>query len=419
MMRCSVAEKSRPSIRVGYLPAPPNKASMTAKTSDGSQTISPSPRKGLTLTMLKLVGTAISRRKALYLCTRTVPIETSGLFLMKAKRPARMFFAKRSPTISSVGMRSRTIRSWFARSKLRTPSARGASGASESLSPEMPWSSASTSSWVRICSFIAVPGSLDDEAREVHVLDRVSRRTDALLRLLRHRRRRGRGGRFGAARLRRGRCRRRHRLGPGDLDSHRPHRLAHDLVGELFLAAAAEQILRGLARDDHEDGVADRRHVAAHLVGEDRAFDFERDADLRVAVDVAVGEVDDERVERQVGRRAHRVGLGARAGAGLGRGRAALFAGLGGGRRGVRGALLQEDDRSTAGRQGEGQGGGDDDEELLLTAFDGNSVAKGGGVGNHGGHRWFSSGEPARGRGRQPGDSSRKLSKARSPAKRR
>ena len=154
MMRCSVAEKSRPSMRVGYLPAPPNSASITAKISCGSQTMRPRPRSGLMLTMLKFVGTAISRRKALYLCTRTVPIETSGLFLMKANRPERMFLAKRSPTISSVGMRSRTMRSWFARSKLRTPSASGASGSSESLSPEMPCRRASTSSCVRICSFI-------------------------------------------------------------------------------------------------------------------------------------------------------------------------------------------------------------------------------------------------------------------------
>ena len=40
MMRCSVGEKSRPSMRVWYLPAPPNKASITENTSVGSQTIS-------------------------------------------------------------------------------------------------------------------------------------------------------------------------------------------------------------------------------------------------------------------------------------------------------------------------------------------------------------------------------------------
>ena len=48
MMRCSVAEKSRPSMRVGYLPAPPKRASITANTSGGSQTIRPEPRSGRT-----------------------------------------------------------------------------------------------------------------------------------------------------------------------------------------------------------------------------------------------------------------------------------------------------------------------------------------------------------------------------------
>ena len=115
MMRFSVAEKSRPSMRVANLPAPPNSASMTAKMSDGSQITSPWPRNGLTWTMLKLVGTAISRRNAEYFITLTPPSETSGLFLRKLKRPRRMLRAKRSITISIVGMRPRTMRSWFAR----------------------------------------------------------------------------------------------------------------------------------------------------------------------------------------------------------------------------------------------------------------------------------------------------------------
>ena len=116
MTRCSVAEKSRPSIRVGYLPAPPKRASITAKTSGGSQTTRPRPRSGFTETMLKLVGEAISRRKALNLWTCIGPIETSGLLRMKPNRPVRMFLAKRSLMISSAGMRSRTIRSWLTRS---------------------------------------------------------------------------------------------------------------------------------------------------------------------------------------------------------------------------------------------------------------------------------------------------------------
>jgi hypothetical protein len=50
-----------------------------------------------------------------YLTTRTGPALTSGLFLMKLKMPARTRRAKRSFTISSVGMRPRTMRSWLAR----------------------------------------------------------------------------------------------------------------------------------------------------------------------------------------------------------------------------------------------------------------------------------------------------------------
>ena len=101
-----------------------------------------------------------------------------------------------------------------------------------------------------------------------------------------------------------------HRHGREDLDAHRPDRLAHDFLGELFLAAAAEQLARALLRQDQEDRVAYRRHVGFHLFGEDGALELESDADLRVAVDVLVGQVDDEGVERQEDRNALRVGLG-------------------------------------------------------------------------------------------------------------
>ena len=114
--RCSVGENSRPSMRVWYLPAPPNSASITENTRFGSQTISAEPRSGLTLTMLKLVGTTISRRKALYFCTLMPPIETSGLLRIRLNRPTRMLRAKRSLITSIVGMRPRTMRSWLARS---------------------------------------------------------------------------------------------------------------------------------------------------------------------------------------------------------------------------------------------------------------------------------------------------------------
>ena len=116
IMRCSVGEKSRPSMRVWNLPTPPNSASITANTRLGSHTIRPEPRSGRTETMLKLVGTTISRRKAEYFCTLMPLIETSGLLRMKLNSPMRMLRAKRSPMISIVGMRPRTIRSWLARS---------------------------------------------------------------------------------------------------------------------------------------------------------------------------------------------------------------------------------------------------------------------------------------------------------------
>ena len=64
--------------------------SLTANTSVGSHTISPAPRSGRTLMMLKLVGTTISRRKALYFCTLMMPIEISELLRMKLNRPSRM-----------------------------------------------------------------------------------------------------------------------------------------------------------------------------------------------------------------------------------------------------------------------------------------------------------------------------------------
>jgi hypothetical protein len=114
--RCSVAEKSRPSMRVWNLPEPPNSESMTANTMLGSQTIRPEPRSGRTCMMLKLVGTTISRRKALYFCTLMPPMETSGLLRIMLNSPTRMLRAKRSLMISMVGMRPRTMRSWLARS---------------------------------------------------------------------------------------------------------------------------------------------------------------------------------------------------------------------------------------------------------------------------------------------------------------
>jgi hypothetical protein len=65
--------------------------------------------------MLKLVGTTSSRRKALYFCTCTAPTEISGLRRMKLNRPRRRLRENRSLTISMVGMRPRTMRSWLDR----------------------------------------------------------------------------------------------------------------------------------------------------------------------------------------------------------------------------------------------------------------------------------------------------------------
>ena len=116
MTRSSVAEKSRPSIRLRYLPEPPNRASITENTSVGSQITSPEPRSGRTLMTLKLVGTTTSRRNSLNFCTRTPSISTSALRRIRPNRPTRTLRAKRSLTISIVGIRPRTIRSWLARS---------------------------------------------------------------------------------------------------------------------------------------------------------------------------------------------------------------------------------------------------------------------------------------------------------------
>ena len=116
MTRCSVAEKSRPSMRVWYLPEPPKSASITANTRLGSQTTRPEPCSGRTLMTLKLVGTTSSRRKSPYFSTLTALTPTSTPFRTRSKMPVRRLRANRSLMISSVGMRPRTSRSELARS---------------------------------------------------------------------------------------------------------------------------------------------------------------------------------------------------------------------------------------------------------------------------------------------------------------
>src|SRR5947207_11674285 len=99
----------------------------------------------------------------------------------------------------------------------------------------MPWSRASTSSCERICWFI-VSRSLNDETREMNM----AHRAFLQWRL---------GGLVFAV-----------DLGLAvvvvlELDAQRPHRLAHHLDGQLLLAGAGQQLLRGLVRQHHQDAV--------------------------------------------------------------------------------------------------------------------------------------------------------------------
>src|SRR5574337_1128867 len=263
IIRCSAGEKSRPSIRVANLPAPPNSASITANTSDGSHTISPLPRSGLTATRLKLAGTTTSRRNAPYFWTRVLPIETSGLLRIRSNTPVRRLRAKRSLTASSAGMRRCTTRSRFARSNERTAARSSAASASGvDVAVARPCSSASTSSCDRICCVMlgtrSARRSLDDEARELHRADRVDRRRGLLaLALLR--------GRFVARVLRR----------VVDRDAQRAQRLAPDLPRELVLALGGQQLGRALLRQHRSEVVADRGHVLAQPIAEVRILDHQ------------------------------------------------------------------------------------------------------------------------------------------------
>ena len=119
----------------------------------------------------------------------------------------------------------------------------------------------------------------------------------------------------------------------------------------------------GLVRQHHQDVVADRRHVGLDLVGELRVVDLQRDADLRVALGVPVGQVDDEGVERHEGRRR----VLASALAALVRVPAAVVAVFLGGGRGGRGASSSSR-RARRRRRASStqQHRGDDDDQLLL-----------------------------------------------------
>ena len=140
--------------------------------------------------------------------------------------------------------------------------------------------------------------------------------------------------------------------------------VSKDSIGKLHTDYTFEQIVRGLAGEDQQDRVADRRHVGLHLVGEEGAVDLEDDADLRVAVDVAVGQVDDERLERQERRRMRRVVLGSGAGARVRRRGLVVGAGVR-----VRRLGPEQQHRAAGGeRQHQQHQHADHDQRLLLAA---------------------------------------------------
>src|SRR5690349_17252480 len=268
MMRCSVGVKSRPSTRMWKRPAPPNIVSTLRNTSAGSITSTALPRSGFAWMMLRLVGTARLRRNSLYLITLTGPIVMSGLRRMKLKSPMRSRRAKRSLMISSVGMRPRTMRSCVARLYGRTPSTGSAPACGgASSSPLTPFSSASTSSWVR--NSFDTKALLDDERAE-------ERARHAAL---------GRGPRDGFA------CRR------------------HELAHELLLALGRVELARALGRQQHQDAITNDRQVGLHLVDGLVVDDLVDDRDLEVMIAVLLGEVHRERLERLENRRLHDLGL--------------------------------------------------------------------------------------------------------------
>mmetsp|Transcript_48327 Transcript_48327/g.117600 ORF Transcript_48327/g.117600 Transcript_48327/m.117600 type:complete len:226 (+) Transcript_48327:1505-2182(+) len=145
-----------------------------------------------------------------------------------------------------------------------------------------------------------------------------------------------------------------------ELDAHRPHRLAHDVLGQLVLALAGQQFHRRLVRQHHQHVAADGRHIGLDLVGEVRVLDLQRHADLGEAVDVLVGQVDGERVERNEGGRLVALGMGLGLHRGLG-GLGAFLAVLGG-------LLLQQHQGRAAAGQHQHQHRGDDDDQLFAAA---------------------------------------------------
>jgi hypothetical protein len=127
---------------------------------------------------------------------------------------------------------------------------------------------------------------------------------------------------------------------------------------QALLALAAEHLDGRLVRQHHEDAGADRRHVSLQGVGGLLIHHLQRDLHLRVAVGLAVAEVDGEGVDGQKHRR----------GAGLVRrglhvsGLFPVLALLG------RRLLFQQHDRRAGPHQHHDQRNGDDEDQLLLAA---------------------------------------------------
>jgi hypothetical protein len=141
---------------------------------------------------------------------------------------------------------------------------------------------------------------------------------------------------------------------------------------QALLALAAEHLDGRLVRQHHEDAGTDRRHVSLQGVGGLLIHHLQRHLHLRVAVGLAVAEVDGEGVDGQEHRGRTRL---VRCGLDMG-GLLPLLAFLG------RRLLLQQHDRRAGPHQHHDQRNGDDEDQLLLAAaccWGGGGFRRGGG----------------------------------------
>src|SRR5688572_19511444 len=170
MTRISVAENSRPSILV-CRPTPPKKLSTMVNTSFGSSTNSAVPRSGLILQRLRLMGSASECVYSLNFFMETWPTASSTVLRSRPNRLTRNWRAKRSLTISSVGMRPRTMRISRLKSYCRASPESG--GASVLTTPaSTPFNSASISSWFSTSWLLMGDASLHHERGEIQGFDR-------------------------------------------------------------------------------------------------------------------------------------------------------------------------------------------------------------------------------------------------------